>query len=61
MSSSLLHKSMLKRAVSLLAALLGIFLISLPAFSQGNQGTIQGGIFDQTGGAIAFRRDGHRD
>jgi hypothetical protein len=58
MNSSFSHKSLpignrLLRAVSLLTALLGIFLISLPAFSQGNQGTIQGGIFDQTGGAIA--------
>jgi hypothetical protein len=51
MSSSRPYKSMLKRAVSLLAALLGIFLISLPAFSQA-QGNIQGTVFDQTGGVI---------
>jgi hypothetical protein len=30
-----------------------LFLISLPLFSQGNQGTIQGGVFDQSGGAVA--------
>src|SRR3984893_4456494 len=29
------------------------FLICLPIFSQTNQGRIQGGVFDQTGGAIA--------
>jgi Carboxypeptidase regulatory-like domain len=53
MSSSRPYKSMLKGAVSLLAALLGIFMISLSAFSQGSQGTIQGTVFDQTGGAVA--------
>ncbi len=52
MSSSRRYKSMLKGAVSLLAALLGIFLISLPAFSQASQGNIQGTVFDQTGGVI---------
>ena len=46
-------RSRLQGALPLLTALFGIFLISLSAFSQGNQGTIQGGIFDQTGGAIA--------
>jgi Carboxypeptidase regulatory-like domain len=51
MSSSHPYKSMLKRAVSLLAALLGIFLISVSAFSQA-QGNIQGTVFDQTGGVI---------
>ena len=34
------------------AALAGLFL-SLPLFSQGGNGNIQGGVFDQTGGAIA--------
>src|SRR5579859_1289825 len=52
MGSSRPYKSILKGAVSLLAALLGIFLISLPAFSQASQGTIQGAVFDQTGGVI---------
>jgi hypothetical protein len=51
MSSSHPYKSMLKGAVSLLAALLGIFLISVSAFSQA-QGNIQGTVFDQTGGVI---------
>ena len=41
------------RVVSALGATLVLFLICLSAFSQSNQGTIQGGIFDQTGGAIA--------
>jgi carboxypeptidase family protein len=35
------------------AASLLVFLICLPVFSQGSQGTIQGGVFDQSGGAIA--------
>jgi hypothetical protein len=51
MSSPRSYKSMLKGAVLLLAALLGIFLISLSAFSQA-QGNIQGTVFDQTGGVI---------
>ena len=36
-----------------LAAILGVLLLSLPLASQGNQGTIQGTVFDQSGGAIA--------
>src|SRR5579863_7951836 len=52
MGSSRPYKSVLKFAVSLLGVLLGIFLISLPAFSQASQGTIQGAVFDQTGGVI---------
>ena len=36
-----------------LAVMLGIVLLSLPAFSQGSNGTIQGGVFDQTGGAVS--------
>ena len=51
MGSSRPYKSVLKCAVSLMGALLGIFLISLPAFSQA-QGNIQGTVFDQTGGVI---------
>jgi len=42
-----------KKTASLLGSVLVLLLISLPLFSQGNQGTIQGGVFDQTGGAIA--------
>src|SRR5580704_1948706 len=30
-----------------------LLTLSVPLFSQASQGTIQGGIFDQTGGAIA--------
>ena len=36
-----------------LALGLAILFLSLPLFSQSSQGTIQGGIFDQTGGAVA--------
>src|SRR5580765_4249541 len=42
-----------KRAVQLLLATTTVFLLCLPLFSQANQGTIQGGVFDQTGGAVA--------
>lgn len=38
-------------AASFFAFLLAVFAI--PTFSQGVQGTIQGGVFDQSGGAIA--------
>ena len=41
-----------KKAKPLLLAMLGL-LAYLPLFSQGSQGTIQGGVFDQSGGAIA--------
>ncbi len=43
----------IKRVLQLLGTIAVLFLISLPLFSQGNQGTIQGTVFDQTGGAIA--------
>ncbi len=43
----------IKAAVRLLGMSTALFLISLPLFSQGNQGTIQGGVFDQSGGAVA--------
>lgn len=33
--------------------MLGVLLLSLPAFSQGSNGTIQGNVVDQTGGAVA--------
>ena len=42
-----------ERAIRALGASLAILLFSLPLFSQANLGTIQGGVFDQTGGAIA--------
>jgi hypothetical protein len=42
-----------KRIPQLLGTTLLLLVISLPLFSQGNQGAIMGGVFDQTGGAIA--------
>src|SRR5260370_39381315 len=42
-----------KRIPQLLGTTLLLLVISLPLFSQGNQGVIMGGVFDQTGGAIA--------
>jgi hypothetical protein len=44
--------SNLKKTALLLGATVAVFLICLPLFSQANQGAIQGGVFDQTGGAI---------
>jgi len=41
------------KAVQALAAGMALFLVCVPLFSQGNQGTIQGGVFDQSGGAVA--------
>ena len=52
MSPSHRRNSELKCVLSLFSALLGIFLISLSAFSQASQGNIQGTVFDQTGGVI---------
>jgi hypothetical protein len=45
-----------KRATELLLAIVATLLVCLPGFSQGSTGTIQGGIFDSTGGAIAGAR-----
>ena len=42
-----------RKVFQALAAILGVLLLSLPLASQGNQGTIQGTVFDQSGGAIA--------
>ena len=42
-----------KKAGRLAGSVLALLSISLPLFSQASQGTIQGGVFDQTGGAIA--------
>ena len=36
-----------------LVAVIAVFLICAPAFSQSAQGTIEGGVFDQSGGAVA--------
>lgn len=41
------------KLVQVLGAAMAVFLICAPLFSQGSQGTIQGGVFDQSGGAIA--------
>ena len=41
------------KAVGLLAAMIALLLPCQPLFSQTSQGAIQGGVFDQTGGAIA--------
>jgi hypothetical protein len=41
-----------RKALRVLSVMLAVFLISLPVLSQSSQGTIQGAIFDQTGGAI---------
>ena len=35
------------------ALIFAVLLVGVPAFSQATQATIQGGVFDQTGGAIA--------
>ena len=42
-----------KVAARSLGALSTVLLVCLPLFSQTTQGTIQGGVFDQTGGAVA--------
>ena len=41
-----------RRAAEFLAAIVALAVISLPLFSQGAQGTIQGSVFDQSGGVI---------
>ena len=46
-------KRNLSRALPLLAAAVALLLVGLPLFSQTSQGTIQGSVFDQSGGAIA--------
>jgi hypothetical protein len=43
----------IRKAVQLLGVVVAVLLISLPVFPQGSQGTIQGSVFDQTGGAVA--------
>ena len=39
--------------LQLSATAMALLLFCVPLFSQANQGTIQGGVFDQSGGAIA--------
>ena len=41
-----------RRVLQLLGATVALFLISLSGFSQASQGTVQGAVFDQTGGVI---------
>ena len=43
----------LRLLAQILASAMALLLISLPLFSQASQGTIEGGVFDQTGGAVA--------
>src|SRR5579872_7205732 len=45
-------RSILPGTKQLTLAILALLLVSLPVFPQANQGTIQGSVFDQTGGAI---------
>jgi hypothetical protein len=40
------------KALRVLTVIVAMFLISIPLLSQSSQGTIQGAIFDQSGGAI---------
>jgi hypothetical protein len=42
-----------KKTVQALVAMTTLLLVSLPLFSQGGAGSIQGGVFDQSGGAVA--------
>jgi hypothetical protein len=42
-----------KYAMHVLVAALALLLVTIPAFSQGSQGAIQGSVFDQSGGAVA--------
>jgi hypothetical protein len=48
-----LRLSIGKKAVVFFSASVGVLLISLPLFSQGNAGRILGSLTDQSGGAIA--------
>ena len=48
-----LSSGMLKRAPELLSVVVALLAISLPILSQGAVGTILGGVFDSSGGAIA--------
>jgi hypothetical protein len=48
-----LSSRVLRKAIQALGLSLGLLLVSLPSFSQGNAGRILGAITDQTGGAIS--------
>jgi hypothetical protein len=41
------------RVLQVVCSVLTLLFVSLPLFSQGSQGTIQGGVYDTTGGTIA--------
>src|ERR1700675_401894 len=43
----------IKNAIRVLGVSLGVFLLSLPVFAQGNAGRILGSVTDQTGAAVA--------
>ena len=43
----------MRRIGTIFGVAVAVLLICLPVFPQGSQGTIQGGVFDQTGGAVA--------
>jgi hypothetical protein len=42
-----------KKTAYVVATAIAVLLVCVPALPQASQGTIQGGVFDQTGGAIA--------
>src|ERR1700675_559747 len=50
---SLTLRSYAARAIQVLRLSIGVFLVCVPLFSQGNQGRITGTITDQSGGVIA--------
>src|ERR1700684_2614962 len=41
-----------KKSAPMLGAIVALLLVSLPLFSQSSQGTIQGTVLDQSGGAV---------
>src|SRR5882724_12371142 len=45
--------STVKKRAELLLLVVALLVVSLPLFSQGSTATIQGGVFDSSGGAIA--------
>ena len=45
--------STMKKAAVLLSVVMALLAVSVPLFSQAAVGTILGGVFDSTGGAIA--------
>ena len=46
-------RARIRRALLAVATTMCALFLCVPLFSQGNQGTIQGSVFDQSGGAIA--------